>query len=234
MELKNLKTQYRNANPFPHIVIDGFMDEFDARFCVSEMKKYQMWGHDGSEYSKNAQVNKFFTPWCDNNIEDIKSQMPMTWKYLQYYNSPEFIKQLEELTGIKGLLPDNLYEGGGVHRIDSMGKLSIHTDYSKHPRKDEYRRINLLIYLNEGWQDEWGGTLQLWKPDMSEMMVEVQPRMNTAVIFNTTSKSLHGHPHPLNTPLGISRYSIALYYFTKESFETEETVAATWYDIETK
>jgi len=232
MELKNLRTAYQLANPFPHIVIDEFMSEFDARFISKEMDNYTMWGSDGSEYSKQAQVNKFFTPWCDDNIEDIKRDMPLTWKYLQYYNSPEFLRQLEDLTGIKGLIADDLYEGGGVHKIESGGKLSIHTDYSKHPRKDLYRRINLLIYLNEDWDPNWGGSLQLWNNDTKELVSEVQPMMNRAVIFNTTSTSLHGHPHPLNTPQGIARKSIALYYFTEESGEDAETVAATWYDLE--
>jgi Rps23 Pro-64 3,4-dihydroxylase Tpa1-like proline 4-hydroxylase len=232
MELKNLRTAYQLANPFPHIVIDEFMSEFDAMFISKEMDNYTMWGSDGSEYSKHAQVNKFFTPWCDDNIEDIKRDMPLTWKYLQYYNSPEFLRQLEDLTGIKGLIADDLYEGGGVHKIESGGKLSIHTDYSKHPRKDLYRRINLLIYLNEDWDPNWGGSLQLWNNDTKELVSEVQPMMNRAVIFNTTSTSLHGHPHPLNTPQGIARKSIALYYFTEESGEDAETVAATWYDLE--
>jgi Rps23 Pro-64 3,4-dihydroxylase Tpa1-like proline 4-hydroxylase len=232
MELKNLRTAYQLANPFPHIVIDEFMSEFDAMFISKEMDNYTMWGSDGSEYSKQAQVNKFFTPWCDDNIEDIKRDMPLTWKYLQYYNSPEFLQQLEDLTGIKGLIADDLYEGGGVHKIESGGKLSVHTDYSKHPRKDLYRRINLLIYLNEDWDPNWGGSLQLWNNDTKELVSEVQPMMNRAVIFNTTSTSLHGHPHPLNTPQGIARKSIALYYFTEESGEDAETVAATWYDLE--
>lgn len=230
VKLENLRTQYQSASPFPYIVIDEFMDTLDAKSCSEELKNYIYWGFDDSKYSMNAQVNKFFSPWNEENIENIKSDAPITWKYLQYYNSPEFIKQLEVLTGIEGLIGDDLYEGGGVHRIDSGGKLSVHTDCGKHPRKDLYRRVNLLIYLNENWQDSWGGTLQFWKPDASESVVEVQPRMNTAVIFNTSSKSLHGHPHPLNTPQGISRYSMALYYFTKEPFESHDRIAATWYD----
>ena len=231
MEFKDLSTTYELAQPFPHIVLENFMPEFDASYVVSEMRNYKAWGSDTSEYSKKAQVNKFFTPWCDENIEDIKYQMPMTWKYLEYYNSYEFLKRLEDLTGIENLIADDTYEGGGCHKIDSGGRLSIHTDYSKHPRKDLYRRINLLIYLNDDWNPDWGGTLQLLDYDSKELIKEVQPTMNRAVIFNTTDKSLHGHPHDLNTPQYRSRYSIALYYFTKEKPVEleEETHAAVWY-----
>ena len=231
MEFKDLNTTYELAQPFPHIVLENFMPDFDASYIVSEMENYESWGSDASEYSKKAQVNKFFTPWCDDNIEDIKSQMPLTWKYLKYYNSPEFLKKLEELTGIENLIADDTYEGGGCHKIDSGGRLSIHTDYSKHPRKDLYRRINLLIYLNDDWNPNWGGTLQLLEYESKDLVKEVQPTMNRAVIFNTTDKSLHGHPHNLDTPYEKSRYSIALYYFTKEKPEEleEETHAAVWY-----
>jgi Rps23 Pro-64 3,4-dihydroxylase Tpa1-like proline 4-hydroxylase len=232
MNFRNLHSAYTNAKPFPHIVIDHFMDPLDALFCKHEMEKYTQWGYDNTEYSKEAQKNKFFTPWREENLKDIEKDMPLTWKYLKYYNSRAFIKQLEDLTGIKNLIPDNSFAGGGVHRIDSGGKLSVHTDYAKHPNEESlYRRINLLIYLNEDWNEEWGGSLQLWKNDMSECVQEIQPTMNRAVIFNTTSKSLHGHPHPLNTPENISRYSIALYYFTKEKFEEFDSTTAIWYEI---
>ena len=231
MKLTDLKTQYQSNNPFPHIVLDNFMHPFDASYCLDEMKRFVEWGADYTEYSAAHQQNKFFFPY-DGKVNEFKDLMPFVWKTIQYYNSKEFIHQLEELTGIKNLIPDHDLVGGGVHRIDSGGKLSVHTDYGKHPEKEGlYRRINLLIYLNKDWNPDWGGTLQLWKPDKSEMMVEVQPTFNTAVIFNTSSKSLHGHPHPLNTPEGISRYSIALYYFTTESFEDNNTTAAQWYDV---
>ena len=56
------------------------------------------------------------------------------------------MKKLETLTGIQGLMADPMLEGGGMHRIDSGGKLSVHADYNKHPSNPWYRRINLLIY----------------------------------------------------------------------------------------
>lgn len=233
MQLKNLHTAYKSAKPFPHIIIDGFMDSFDAKFCADEISRYNYWGSDTSEYSKKAQIKKYFTPWNHQNIEDIQRDMPLVWKQLQYYNSPPFLKQLEELTGIQGLMADNSFEGGGVHMIQSGGKLSVHTDYAKHPSRDDlYRRINLLIYLNEDWNHEWGGSLQLWDNETKTLISEVQPEMNRAVIFNTTSTSLHGHPHPLNTPEHVSRKSIALYYFTEEAGDDSDTIAATWYNLQ--
>jgi hypothetical protein len=35
------------------------------------------------------------------------------------------------------------------------------------------------------------------------------------VVFNTDSDSFHGHPRPLRCPPGMTRKSIAVYYYTR-------------------
>jgi hypothetical protein len=138
-------------------------------------------------------------------------------KILHYLNSQEFIQTLEKLTGINGLIADPTFLGGGMHKVDSGGKLSVHIDSTKHSVTENYRRINLLVYLNENWDENWGGSLQLWDKDVKNLIQDIQPLLNRAVIFNTGLDTYHGHPHQLNTPNGVSRNSLALYYYTKEN-----------------
>jgi hypothetical protein len=216
---KKLSVQYRTSYPFPHIVIDNFFDEIFLENSVEELKKYQYWGWD--PYNNNNQLNKMFSPWCDNNIIELKSECPIVFSILNYLNSPKVLNFLEELTGIKNLIPDFSYGGGGVHRITSGGKLSIHADYSIHNVTKLYRRINLLLYMNKDWKSEWEGCLELWSKDMSICAANILPIFNRVVIFNTTNEALHGHPEPLNTPDGVERLSLALYYFTNEPDENE-------------
>jgi Rps23 Pro-64 3,4-dihydroxylase Tpa1-like proline 4-hydroxylase len=135
---------------------------------------------------------------------------------LNFLNSKEVLTYLEELTGIPDLIADPGLYGGGVHRILSGGKLSVHADYNFHPVTKLHRRVNLLLYLNKDWKEEWGGDLQLWNKDMSMCVKKILPIFNRAVIFNITSEAYHGHPGPLKSPEGIDRLSFALYYFTKE------------------
>ena len=221
--------EYRQAQPFPHIVVDNFLPPSLLNGVIDDFRNYNNWGWDNSNYSKDHQVKKFFSPW--NNDGD--TTLPINTKLiLNYFNSPDVINMLEELTGIKGLIADPTLLGGGMHKIDSGGKLSIHADSRKHAISGNYRRLNLLVYLNKDWNKEWGGSLQLWDKDMTTMVQDIQPLFNRVVIFNTGADTYHGHPHPLNTPNGMSRISLALYYYTKENPDTEENsvTSAVWKD----
>jgi hypothetical protein len=94
------------------------------------------------------------------------------------------------------------------------GHLSVHADFNYHQRLHVERRINVLIYLNKDWKDEYGAQLELWDTDMKSRVKSYVPAFNRCVIFNTTSDSNHGNPQPVNHPDGVSRRSIALYYYT--------------------
>jgi Rps23 Pro-64 3,4-dihydroxylase Tpa1-like proline 4-hydroxylase len=228
---RQLSPTYSMANPYPHIIIDDFIESSIANTCYNEMENYKFWGWDGSKYSENHQVNKFFTPWSNENISNIQDYMPAVWKMLSYYNSRLFLNFLEELTGIKELLPDWSFTGGGCHKTTNGGRLAIHTDYQKHSENSLHRRLNMLIYLNPNWQSNWGGSLQLVDYNSKETIKNIFPKFKRMVLFNTTNKSLHGHPEPIICPEDEARYSFALYYFTKDrpTDEISTDAAAIWY-----
>ena len=40
----------------------------------------------------------------------------------------------------------------------------MHLDYEKHPRLiNKQRRLNVILFANEAWEDAWQGDLQLWE-----------------------------------------------------------------------
>jgi SM-20-related protein len=44
--------------------------------------------------------------------------------------------------------------------------------------------LSVVLYLNEGWQSQWGGRLRLWPdPDAQVVATEVEPRAGTLVAF---------------------------------------------------
>ena len=87
-------------------------------------------------------------------------------------------------------------------------------DFNKHSKTKLDRRINVLIYLNKSWQEEYGGHLELWDSSMENCGNKILPTYNTMAIFSTTDYSYHGHPDHLNCPEDISRKSLALYYYS--------------------
>jgi Rps23 Pro-64 3,4-dihydroxylase Tpa1-like proline 4-hydroxylase len=212
---KQLSSQYQEAQPFPHIVIDKFLPETILDSVLDEFNKNKNWWYDRVKWTEPYQVNKFYWPHDIETANNMPNDLPTISALVNYLNSPVMLKYLEELTGIDNLISDELLMGGGLHKITSGGKLAIHKDYNVHPVKKMYRRLNLLIYLNKDWKEEWGGNLELWDKDHTKLEVSVEPLFNRAVIFTISEDSLHGHPVPLNTPENVSRNSIALYYFTE-------------------
>ena len=215
---KKLSHTYSKSNPFPSIVIDNFLNPDCALQCFSELKKHEDWGCEAStnEYMSAHQVNKFFTPYNPNSVDNLFLQSPTVYSVLQHLNTPKFLKFLGDLTGIKDLLPDPDMFGAGCHKIKTGGKLSLHVDYNLHSLTGNFRVLNLLLYLNPQWLDKWGGHLELWNHEEKKLEQKIAPLMNRAVIFTLSDNSIHGHPHPLQTPSYIDRYSLALYYFIKE------------------
>lgn len=138
-----------------------------------------------------------------------------TRKFMHYLNSQPFLEFLQELTGIKEvLISDPYFSGAGLHETRKGGLLKIHADFNKHPQLHLDRRLNVLIYLNKDWKEEYGGHFEFWDREMKQCERRVAPDYNTLVIFSTTDFSYHGHPDPLNCPDDRSRKSLALYYYS--------------------
>jgi len=227
---KQLSNQYQSAQPFPHIVIDKFLPETILNSVLDEFNKNKNWWYDRVKWTEPYQVNKFYWPHNIETANNMSNDLPTISALINYLNSPVMLKYLEELTGIDNLISDELLMGGGLHKITSGGKLAIHKDYNVHPVNKMYRRLNLLIYLNKAWKEEWEGNLELWDKDHTNLEVSVEPLFNRAVIFTISEDSLHGHPVPLNTPENVSRNSIALYYFTEVNPSDDYEHSVVFYD----
>jgi Rps23 Pro-64 3,4-dihydroxylase Tpa1-like proline 4-hydroxylase len=195
---------YINAHPYPHIVIDNFLPEEILNKVLDEFPRPQ--GLEWQSFENKSEKKLASTS---------ELQMGEMTRYLLYQlNSSTFISFLEKLTGIDGIIPDPHFMGGGLHQIVRGGYLKLHVDFNKHTKMKLDRRLNLLIYLNKDWQEEYGGHFELWNSDMTKCEKKVLPIFNRCVIFHTTDFSYHGHPDPLNCPEDRTRKSLALYYYS--------------------
>ncbi|MEO6747090.1 MAG: 2OG-Fe(II) oxygenase [Caldimonas sp.] len=200
-----LHEDYVSAQPFPHIVVDGVLPgdlprRILANFPVEALASDTVFNINyGGHFKRQVAPED-----CNAFVREL----------FHFFNSRPMLAFLEGLSGITGLLPDPYFEGGGFHEISTGGLLGIHADFRIHERLHLQRRLNLLIYLNENWQDEWNGRLELWDRKMQGCVKAISPLINRCVVFNTDADSYHGHPDPLATPPEVKRRSIALYYYT--------------------
>jgi Rps23 Pro-64 3,4-dihydroxylase Tpa1-like proline 4-hydroxylase len=207
------QANYLNAKPFPHAVIDSFIEPVIARHIAGELKAL---AGDESQNWRFPEADAHAEQVLKKGLNDFKKMPPLLSMASDYFNSDSFLVYLQALTGIIDLIADPNYAGGGYHQTGSGGKLGIHHDFNVHTINDKrvFRRVNLLVYMNPAWHAEWGGQLELWKPDLSACDAVIEPLFNRAVLF-TIDDAPHGHPTPVACPTNECRRSLAYYYYTE-------------------
>lgn len=227
----DLGRQYRGNSPFPHIVLDDFLPTETLNRLLAEYPYDQdlpIWNdatHRHKETGEFIQKDK-------RNIRDLLRMPPSYRQLIWELNSSYFLEFLSKMTGIKNLIPDPNLRGAGIHQIGKGGFLKVHADFTFQRDFQLARRINLLLYLNSDWPEEYGGHLELWDPDIKGPPKRVLPIANRCVIFSTTASSFHGHPKPLTCPEGVYRKSIALYFYTngRPDDKTDPVISTDWRD----
>lgn len=205
-QAEELGRRYRSAEPYPHIVLENFLEPEAAQLFYQQFPGVEDdgWIHYVHYNEKKHGLNK---------IDMLPAFIAETIRAL---NAPPFLRWLETLTGINALLADESLEGGGLHQSKRGGFLNIHADFTVHPHHRQWeRRINVLVYFNPDWLAEYGGALELWTRDMQRCVERIPPLFNRCVIFSTERDTYHGHPDPLACPENVTRKSLALYYFTE-------------------
>lgn len=197
---------FAEAEPFPHAVFDDFLPVETARAVHAEFERSK----DGWKHYKHYNERKFA-------LTDVEQMLPASRALFAALQSERFVRFVESLTGIGDLVSDPELDGAGMHRSSRGGFLNLHVDFLSHTRNRNWsRQVNLLLYLNPDWKEEWGGELELWDEEFTGCKRSVAPVFNRCVIFHTCAHSYHGHPKPLACPEGVWRNSIALYYFRDE------------------
>lgn len=200
---KALAEQYQTAQPFPHIVMENFLPVDFLRDLLPEFPPT-----DGKSFFEREQ-ERFKFQFHPSEIPGRRLRNLVT-----ELNSPAVLRFLQAMTGIKGLIADPYYAGGGLHETKSGGHLGVHADFNLHKPLKLERRLNLLVYLNDDWSEDWGGQLELWDQKMESCQHRITPLIGRAVVFNTSLDSFHGQPDPVRCPPDRARRSIATYYYT--------------------
>jgi hypothetical protein len=207
VRLADHHSRFTSAEPFPHVVIDDFIDAAAARAIAAEYPTFDRAKDLGFSFNALNERKKI-------QITD-ETRFPGAVKTLSgFLASPAFLADLSALTGIPNLLADPTLHGGGMHMTGPHGRLDVHVDFN---RGDGglHRRLNLLLYLNPQWDDTWGGQIELWDEQVRNCRVSLSPVLGRCLIFETSGISFHGVA-PLRCPPDQMRRSFATYYYTKE------------------
>lgn len=207
---------YVSAAPFPHAVLDNL---FPPEILDAVLE----------EFPSRDDVD--WTVWDTKNelkfvCSDGRQLGPQTQALMAELNSSVFVTFLEQLTGIEHLIPDPHFHAAGIFDIPQGGFLDVHADFSANARLRLDRRINVLLYLNHDWKDEYNGQLELWSNKPRVKVESISPIFNRVVVFNTTGQALHGHPQPIQCPDDMSRKVLSAYYFTNGNVPLKESFAA--------
>ncbi|MGD1841182.1 MAG: 2OG-Fe(II) oxygenase [Thermonemataceae bacterium] len=198
-----LKAAFKTAAPYPHVVIDNFLEE---RFAN------ELYAHFPTTEELSKQYSGLNEKKAEGaNFEDFHPTFSTLRKLMM---STELAKWVGDITGIEGVFvtDDNL--GTGLHEGSDGSFLDIHIDFNIHVEKNVHRRLNLLIYMNKDWQPEYGGDLEMWDAHMTQCEKKVAPLFNRCVIFETSEISYHGYSK-ITVPPHLTRKSIYTYFYTE-------------------
>ncbi|HKC52383.1 MAG TPA: 2OG-Fe(II) oxygenase [Myxococcota bacterium] len=202
-----LSESYRKAAPFPSICIDDFLE---PSFALEIARSYPQ-SLQGATRSYDALNEKGKT-----QIEERSRFPEPVGRLADHCASQGFRDVLSEISGIPNLLWDPKFIGGGMHQTRAHGRLDVHVDFNQLQPSGWFRRVNLLLFLNETWREDWGGRLELWDREVQHCVQSFAPLLNRCVIFTTSEISFHGVT-ALTCPDDVVRRSFALYFYTKEA-----------------
>lgn len=201
---------FRNAQPFRHVVIDGF---FAPGYADALLEQFPPFERGNARAEDGSLGNK-------STVERVRELGSAYAQLDDAIQTRPFLDLVGRITGIPELRYDPWYFGGGTHENRDGQDLDAHVDFNRHPVERWHRRLNLIVYLNRRWDDAWGGSLQLHSDPRADddAVVTLTPLFNRAVIFETTEWSWHGFP-PIRLPEAerhLTRKSVALYFYTED------------------
>lgn len=208
LDVPALAEAFRRAAPFPHFHVDGLLRPEFAREVAASFPGYEEAATRGRSFQRVNETRKV-------QVTRVEEFPPAILRLHEVLADPEFLEVMERITGIPRLAADPDLTGGGMHVMAPGARLDVHVDFNRLPDQDLHRRLNILLFFNEGWDPSWGGQTELWDEKVKVRGQSYPPDFNRCVVFATSETSFHG-VSPVRSPAGRDRRSFAAYYYTRE------------------
>tara|TARA_B100000795_G_scaffold268474_1_gene255501 strand:- start:1107 stop:1922 length:816 start_codon:yes stop_codon:yes gene_type:complete len=193
-----------NNFPYNHIIIENFLSNDFYNIIIKSLPKNidNFWKYYNPIEVKYVLDNREL---YDSNINCLIDKMC----------EKEFVDKLKNLFNINDIEPDKTLHGSGLHYHPRYGRLNMHLDYEKHPLlENKQRRLNIIFYLNDEWNNDWNGATELWDSNMTKCITKCYPKKNRVIIFETSEFSWHGVPDKIMCPEKHFRKTLAFYYIS--------------------
>jgi 2OG-Fe(II) oxygenase superfamily len=209
LDRERLRKEFASSKPYPFVKIDNFLAPEAASEIADAYPAFEIALDQGRTFTSVNERKKI-------QITNSALFPPPVARLNNLLASPQFLRDLGYITGMPQILADDELVGGGIHITGPGGRLDVHVDFNYIKERKLHRRLNLLLYLNPDWQDEWGGQFQLWDAGVKRCEATFSPIFNRCVIFETSNISFHGVV-PVSLEAKSPRKSFAAYYYTPEA-----------------
>jgi len=205
LDWARLREEYRNASPWPHLVVDNVITPETAARVADEVAQLP---DDALVRRRSRRVHKL-----SSLTEGAFG--PATREVLDLLSGPVVTRFAETVTGVATLEADRTFCRAGLFVFPPGGWQRVHEDFPVHPHTGLWNRVVLLLYCSE-WQPGYGGGLELWPPDMKELGRRVDPVPGRLVLFEPT----RAHPHgveAVSEVAGGPRVTVASRLYSNEA-----------------
>jgi Rps23 Pro-64 3,4-dihydroxylase Tpa1-like proline 4-hydroxylase len=183
-ELHEYSIEFINAKPYPHIILDNFLDE--TFFSQLDIDNFSKDPGKGITFDTDLEKNK----WTSKN-DKLSNNLKLIVDKL---NSSEFINNLQSLSKIEELFSTTAGNTAlaNYHEMYQSGFLGTHVDHSSEPNTGLPHVLNIILYLSKNWDKKWGGETVLANDDGTKILKSIEYIPNRAVIFLHSPFTFHG------------------------------------------
>ena len=169
-----VSTKGRFEFPFRHLIIDNWAEPELVRAAEVEWPELSWPFWHRYECGKLATKDPLrFPPAC---AELIRRMLCL---------------RIGELMGLDDTFADWNCHGAGLHTSPPGASLGVHLDSDHHPLTSWQRACNAILFVNTGWEPDWGGAFELWSAEGRECLKRIVPRFNRLVLFEPSDISFH-------------------------------------------
>ena len=149
---------------------------------------------------------------------------PLLEEVVFAFQDPAVVAEVGAITGLAALEPDSNLYAGGISAMAQGAYLRPHLDNSHDASRGRYRVLNLLFYVTPGWEEDCGGSLQLWDDGPDGAPRTIPSRFNRLAIMATDRHSWHSVSQ---VRAAGPRCCVSNYYFSRQSPDAADYFHAT-------